>query len=83
MVSNRLYCLWAPFIVSTPHIQGTVPKTYFPTSWLSDRSEWIDNLLGNASIRVHICKTMFGGHDQHLYPSMHCPGVVTINLLHV
>ena len=39
IVSNRLYCLWASFMVQHICFQGDLPKTYFPTSWRRHESD--------------------------------------------
>ena len=38
IVSNRLYCLRASFMVSNHNFQRNVPKTDFLTSWLRQQS---------------------------------------------
>jgi hypothetical protein len=75
IASNRLYCLWASFMIYNLHIQGNVPQTYFLTSWLTQQSArmytcvslgihqpWFQMFLSLPYVWYHQQEVKFIGH---------------------
>ena len=58
IIFNRLYCLWASFIVHNVDFQEHLPKTYFLTYWLRQQSAiWISSMCENTWTRL-CCKIL-------------------------
>ena len=50
IVSNGIYWRWASCMVWNINVQGNLPKTYFPTSWL--RQHWVLTFLDRQGGRL-------------------------------